>query len=245
VKRFFPFLVLLLLFCASCAEKDAIRKQEFRRGAEASQSSRAKYHVVKRGDTLYSIARRYGVPLATLKNMNGINDERGLRVGSRLVVAHSSRSSKPGIAEAYDDAEDEEEDNKIYTPLMKGKFIWPLKTVAIGSGFGIRHNVKHDGIDLRGAKGSPIMASADGKVIFSGWGPSGYGKIVILKHDKRTITVYAHNDDNLVKEGVVVKQGEQVATVGRTGRATGFHCHFEIRVDRKPVNPKKYLPPLE
>ena len=86
------------------------------------------------------------------------------------------------------------------------------------------------------------MASADGKVIFSGSGPAGYGKMIIVKHDSRTITIYAHNDENLVSEGQEVRQGAKIATVGNSGRANGYHCHFEMRIDRKPSDPTKYLP---
>ncbi|MBI5815108.1 MAG: M23 family metallopeptidase [Nitrospinae bacterium] len=236
-------LAMMVVLASSCAEREAIRRPSYKRGDEApADSGKGRYHIVKRGETLYSIARRYNLPPSTLIKLNNITDVRNVKVGAKLVIAPGAAGPEEEKAKDY---EEEEEDSKVYTPQMKGKFIWPLKSVAIGSGYGIRRNIKHDGIDLRSSKGSPIMASADGKVIYTGWGPSGYGKIVILKHDRRTITVYAHNDENIVKEGQEVKQGEQVATVGKTGRATGFHCHFEMRVDRKPVDPKKYLPALE
>jgi len=117
-----------------------------------------------------------------------------------------------------------------------------VNRVDISSRFGIRADRKHTGIDLRNPKGSPILAAAAGKVIFSGEGPSGYGNTVLIKHDNSVITVYAHNHANMVKENQTVRQGQQVAAVGRTGRATGNHLHFEIRLNRKPVDPELYLP---
>ena len=123
----------------------------------------------------------------------------------------------------------------------KGYFIWPVKGT-LTSGFGLRSKSKHDGIDIGAPKGTKIVASADGKVIFSGWGPTGYGKIVIIKHSKKYVTVYAHNSKNFAKEGQSIKKGEKIALVGSTGRASGPHIHFELRVNRIPVNPLPYLP---
>jgi len=123
----------------------------------------------------------------------------------------------------------------------KEYFIWPVKGT-VTSKFGFRSKRKHDGIDIGAPKGTKIVASADGKVIFSGWGPTGYGKIVIIKHSKKYVTVYAHNSKNFVKEGQSIKKGEKIALVGSTGRASGPHIHFELRVNRIPVNPLPYLP---
>ncbi|MBI4664833.1 MAG: M23 family metallopeptidase [Nitrospinae bacterium] len=239
-------LVISGLFMASCAERADISKNVYNRGDSETgglftSNRTAKYHVVKRGDTLYSIAKRYGISVQTLKGQNGISDARSLDVGARLVITPGNKravENRPTLAMKDEGVEE------VYYPVMEGKFIWPLRSVSIGSHFGIRHESKHDGIDLRAPKGEPIMAIADGKVIYAGWGPAGYGKIVILKHDRRTISVYAHNDENMVAEGQEVKQGETVAGVGRTGRATGYHCHFELRIDRKPVDPARYMPTL-
>lgn len=123
----------------------------------------------------------------------------------------------------------------------KGYFIWPVKGT-LTSGFGLRSKSKHDGIDIGAPKGTKIVASADGKVIFSGWGPTGYGRIVIIKHSKKYVTVYAHNSKNYAREGESIKKGENIALVGTTGRATGPHLHFELRVNRIPVDPLPYLP---
>ena len=123
----------------------------------------------------------------------------------------------------------------------KGYFIWPVKGT-LTSKFGFRSKSNHDGIDIGAPKETMIVASASGKVIFSGWGPKGYGKIVIIKHSKNYVTVYAHNSKNYAKEGQYVKKSEKIALVGSTGRASGPHLHFELRVNRIPVDPLPYLP---
>ena len=89
-------------------------------------------------------------------------------------------------------------------------------------------------------RGTSIQAAADGEVIFSGWGPGGYGRIVILQHQAEVVTIYAHNHDNLVRLGQRV-QGEPIATVGQSGRATGNHLHFEVRHKAVPIPPYKFL----
>ncbi|MEK6590653.1 MAG: M23 family metallopeptidase [Nitrospinota bacterium] len=125
--------------------------------------------------------------------------------------------------------------------VERGYFIWPLKG-NLTSGFGFRSKRKHDGIDISAPKGAKISASASGKVIFSGWGPTGYGRVVIIKHSKKYVTVYAHNYKNFVKKGEFIEKGEKIALVGSTGRATGPHLHFELRVNRLPVDPIPFLP---
>lgn len=94
----------------------------------------------------------------------------------------------------------------------------------------------HTGVDFAGAIGSPIVASCDGTVSFSGT-KSGYGLCIIIKHGNGLSTLYGHNSKLMVKVGDKVKQGQQIAKLGNTGRSTGPHVHFEVRVNDKPVNP--------
>ena len=98
----------------------------------------------------------------------------------------------------------------------------------------------HKGIDLAGPTGTDIYATADGVVTFSGW-QSGYGRIVIIQHDFGIETRYAHNTNNRVKAGQRVSRGQHIADMGSTGRSTGPHLHYEIRVGGKPVNPMIYI----
>jgi murein DD-endopeptidase MepM/ murein hydrolase activator NlpD len=114
----------------------------------------------------------------------------------------------------------------------------------VSRGFEQDGQYRHDGIDILAPKDTPIRAAAAGEVLFSDWGPGGYGRIVILRHSNGLITLYAHNERNLVQVGQSVRQRDQIATVGKTGRATAYHVHFEIRQKAVPISPLKYLPPV-
>ena len=119
-------------------------------------------------------------------------------------------------------------------------FRWPIEG-RITSGFGPRRESFHDGIDIAAPRGTPVCAAADGEVIFSNV-LHGYGNIVIVRHRHGYVTVYAHNQKNLVREGQVVRRGQRLAEVGQSGRATGPHLHFEVRKDNLARNPLRYLP---
>lgn len=97
------------------------------------------------------------------------------------------------------------------------------------------------GLSIAGKPGDPIVAASDGRVIFSGPGPRGYGNLLIVKHDSDTLSVYAHNRTLLVKEGQSVKRGQRIAELGSSGTDRP-QLHFEIRKQGKPVDPRKYLP---
>ena len=97
------------------------------------------------------------------------------------------------------------------------------------------------GIDIAGKAGQPVRASADGVVVYSGSGLVGYGELVIVKHNDQWLSAYGHNRARLVNEGQVVKAGQQVAEMGRSGASRDM-LHFEIRYNGKPVDPQQYLP---
>lgn len=134
----------------------------------------------------------------------------------------------------------------IAVPLVEnfhdgGRLIWPVRG-EVTRGFTHQAGQRHDGIDVRAPRGTPIYAAADGEVIFSGWGPSGYGRTVIVQHQGDLVTVYAHTEENYVQVGQRVRQGDRIAAVGMTGRASGYHLHFEVRHKATPLSPHKYLP---
>ncbi|MCB1055032.1 MAG: M23 family metallopeptidase [Acidobacteria bacterium] len=112
----------------------------------------------------------------------------------------------------------------------------------VTSGYGSRDGAMHHGLDIAAAEGTPIKASASGKVIYSGNGLRGYGNLIIVDHGDDYRTIYAHNRSNRVSVGQQVRQGEVIGYVGRTGRATAPHCHFEIRRKTTPLNPTLFLP---
>jgi len=137
------------------------------------------------------------------------------------------------------DADDGEEE-ETEAPKKESRFIWPVKGM-VESPFGARGERQHDGVDIKADKGTPIHAAKDGEVLYSGV-QRGYGNIVLVKHDAEYITIYAHNTENKVKVGEHVKQGQVIALVGQTGRATNNHLHFEVRQNRIPKNPLLFLP---
>jgi lipoprotein NlpD len=116
-------------------------------------------------------------------------------------------------------------------------WIWPGKGAVI-AGF---DEVKNKGLDISGAAGDPVVAAADGKVVYADAGLRGYGKLIILKHNNTYLTAYAHNQNLLVKEDQVVKKGQKIAEMGNTD-ADRVKLHFELRRQGKPVDPAKYLP---
>jgi murein DD-endopeptidase MepM/ murein hydrolase activator NlpD len=129
-----------------------------------------------------------------------------------------------------------------YADIPEGKFLWPVPhSKRISSFYGSRGRRHHDGIDIPAPRGTDIVASEDGEVIFSG-NMKGYGKLIVIKHDDGYHTVYAHNSKNSVSKGEEVKRGEAIAEVGNTGRSSGPHLHFEIRKNNKVRDPAYYLP---
>ena len=97
------------------------------------------------------------------------------------------------------------------------------------------------GVDIAGNGGAPVRAAADGVVVYSGAGLVGYGELVIIKHSEQWLSAYGHNRRRLVNEGQLVKAGEQIAEMGRSGAARDM-LHFEVRYNGKPVDPLLYLP---
>lgn len=115
--------------------------------------------------------------------------------------------------------------------------LWPLARNRVNSSFGKRWGRKHQGIDLRAPTGTPVLAALPGRVIHSGTGVRGYGKLIVLKHSRGLSTVYAHNSVLRVKHGQLVAQGDVIALSGATGRVSGPHLHFEVRDHGRAINP--------
>lgn len=118
-------------------------------------------------------------------------------------------------------------------------WVWPAKGKIVGS-FSETANLK--GIDIAGNAGAPVLASAAGTVVYAGTGLRGYGKLIIVKHNKTYLSAYAHNREILVKEGEKVTKGQKIAEMGNTD-ASEVKLHFEIRRMGKPMDPARYLPP--
>ena len=140
------------------------------------------------------------------------------------------RSEAPPPRQGANDAVDD--DDRI-------EWVWPARGKVVGT-FSETANLK--GIDIAGSAGQPVVASAAGTVVYAGTGLRGYGKLIIVKHNKTYLSAYAHNRDILVKEGDKVTKGQKIAEMGNTD-ASEVKLHFEIRRQGKPMDPARYLPP--
>lgn len=123
-----------------------------------------------------------------------------------------------------------------------GMWRWPLKAGVVSSEYGPRWGRRHDGIDIAADEGDLVYAAAPGEVLYVGDGLRGYGNVVIIRHDEKTTSLYAHNSSIRIKQGESVRGGDLIATVGSTGRSTGPHVHFELRRKNKALDPRKLLP---
>ncbi|MEA3152106.1 MAG: hypothetical protein QOD56_3045 [Gammaproteobacteria bacterium] len=126
-----------------------------------------------------------------------------------------------------------------------GSMRWPLDAYIVSSEFGARWGKIHKGMDMAADVGEPVYAIADGEVIYAGDGLRGYGNVVMLRHDRKTSSLYAHNSELKVKLGDRVKQGTLIALLGSTGHSTGPHVHFEIRDGDAAVDPRSVLPKVK
>ena len=127
-----------------------------------------------------------------------------------------------------------------------GLLVWPVRLAKVSSRYGMRDGRFHSGVDIYKPLGTPVLAAHTGKVIYSGDSGTDYGTMIILK-GKGLITVYAHNDENLVKVGDAVTQGDEIGRVGESGNATGPHVHFETRITTPEgrvltVDPQVFFP---
>ncbi len=198
------------------------------------------YHVVERHQTLYRICKTYGVDLQEIARLNGIPEVSKIQKGQRIFIPGAEKALKVEIY--IDDVVKEPiEREQERTVSRKLDFRWPVDGKCIGF-FEEEERRRHQGIDISSPSGTPIKAAAPGWVIYSGNTIRGYGNLIILRHTEEMVTVYAHNQMNLVEEGVKVEKGQIIGKVGQTGRASGPHLHFEIRKNNKAIDP---LPLLE
>lgn len=207
------------------------------------------YYQVRPGDTLSEIGQRYGVSYQEIARYNTIGNPHKLEVGQwlRIPPPKQSQPARPAPSENRVLARALPEKPQTPSPPLYEErsggtelFSWPVEG-PITSGFGPRNGSFHDGLDIAAPRGTAVLAAAEGQVIFSDV-LRGYGNVVIVRHAGGYVTVYAHNQKNLAKEGQTVRRGEQLAEVGQSGRATGASLHFEVRKDNLARDPLRYLP---
>jgi murein DD-endopeptidase MepM/ murein hydrolase activator NlpD len=244
---------------AAEAETRAITSSARRPAPSAETPVGRTVHVVRAGDSLSRIALRYSVTRKSLIDANRLEHPDRLRIGQRLVVPgiHRTAAGRPvqfidGVLEngglLLVRAGPRRVPTRFYmaSPGVDGQpfdFAWPVEGQVI-SPFGKRRGGWHAGMDIKAELGTPILAAAPGVVTSSGQ-ERAYGRIVRIEHDSGFITVYAHNLENLVEVGDRVSAGTIIATVGRTGKASTPHLHFEVRHDGIVYNPLHLLPPRD
>jgi len=195
------------------------------------------YHVVERHQTLYRICKTYGVDLKRVAALNGIPDPSKIETGQRIFIPGAKKVLK---VEIYIDDVAAEQGEKPKVAYKKLDFIWPVEG-KITDVFEGSESKRHQAIDIACSIGTPIKASNAGTVIYSNNTIKGYGNLVIIRHSEEYVTVYAHNQVNLVEEKTWVEKGQSIGKVGQTGRASGPHLHFEIRRNNKAMDPMLFL----
>jgi murein DD-endopeptidase MepM/ murein hydrolase activator NlpD len=218
--------VLMLSLLAGCAPHAA---------TPYARKPQGSFHVVKPGESLFGIAKAYDVSLEELLRANRLKDAGQIRPGQRIFVPRATRQFPVELITPT-------EQTIELPPTLEAHagFLWPVNGT-INSRFGRRGKTVHDGIDIAAPEGTPIRVIEAGEVVYSDQ-LRGYGNLVIVRHAGGFASVYAHNQTNLVREGQWVARGDVIARVGRTGRVTGPHLHFEIRKSNIAQDPLLYLP---
>jgi lipoprotein NlpD len=247
-------LILLLLAGGGCA-RFVDYGQGFTQTGHTRDYSRPKpprnhvvaHHVVQPGETLYSIAWRYGHDYREVARWNGIRAPYTIFRGQKLRVrppvgktaaANAKPRTKPATAPRNKSRPVAPRPGHR-TQSARITWHWPARGKVI-SRFAAG-DPGRQGIDIAGRSGQPVYAAAAGEVVYSGKGLRGYGNLVIIKHSETYFSAYAHNRKVHIKEKDRVKSGQHIADMGDSG-SDRVMLHFEIRRNGKPVNPLKYLP---
>jgi lipoprotein NlpD len=197
------------------------------------------WHVVRAGETLYAIAQRYGMDYRDLARWNGIGRDYLIHPGDRLRLGQPSgagvTAASPAPAPAPVVRRASPDDPAHQPPSWR----WP---VDVGTVAGLlRQPSGGVGLRIDGGLNQPILAAADGKVVYTGSGLRGYGQLVIVNHARGWLTAYGHNAAVLVLDGQEVRAGQQIASMG-LGPGQQAMLYFEIRFEGEPLDPLSQLP---
>lgn len=247
-------LSLISVIIVSCGGKATVapvssRSSEYSRPTIVV-SQRSTHYTVQQGDTLYSIAWIHGHDYKTIAKWNAIRAPYRLYAGQKLRVKQPpqriAKAEKPvtipdinQVKKAKKPRQKAAKQTKSSSKSAKLVWHWPAKGKIIQR-YSSRQPGKK-GIVFAGKSGQSIYATTKGKVVYSGSGLVGYGKLIIIKHNEKFLSAYGHNRTLLVKEGDRVKAGQRIAEMGQSS-ADRVMLHFEIRRDGRPVNPLLYLP---
>jgi lipoprotein NlpD len=241
---------MLFVILSACTSPDIYYNQRFNPPVYFGT------HKVETGDTLYSIAWRYGRDFKELASANNIKSPYVLQVGQKINLELSSVAyeklqdrAKNGPHERRNvterkqktDSVNKTTKNKKFNNTNNIKWGWPHVGLILAKYSTSTQSRKvNKGIDIGGREGDAVKAAAAGEVVYAGNGLLGYGNLIIVNHSKRYLSAYGHNKTILVKEGQQVSKGQKIASMGRAGSKAMLH--FEIRKDGQPVNPEHYLP---
>ena len=225
----------------------------------AENAGKPGYYTVKPGDTLIRIGMDNGQSWRDILRWNKLDNANLIETGQVLRVAPPQPESmaRPAVVPPTPTAVTASPAKATAsaptaaapTPATSApaasadavdevvNFQWPARGNVL-AGF---DESKNKGLDIAGKAGDPVLAAADGRVVYAGAGLRGYGNLIILKHNNTFLTAYAHNQTLLVKEDQVIKRGQKIAEMGSSD-ADQVKLHFEIRRQGKPVDPAKYLP---
>ncbi|HWS79187.1 MAG TPA: peptidoglycan DD-metalloendopeptidase family protein [Thermomonas sp.] len=217
------------------------------RPVRVSQPKYGATAVVQRGQNVYRIATENGLTALDLALWNDILPPYTIHPGQRLrlypggqrgVASARPAATKPGASSTS--RPPVPASAPVVIPASSNlAWRWPADGGVVESF--ANGDPTRQGIDIAGKGGQPVRAAADGVVVYSGSGLVGYGELVIVKHNDQWLSAYGHNRARQVNEGQVVKAGQQIAEMGRSGASRDM-LHFEIRYNGKPVDPQQYLP---
>lgn len=235
--KYLKLLLLLLFTLGICACSDRTSLAPVVESHWRVYNQNVTYHRVLRGETLYAIAFRYDEDYRSLAVRNHLRPPYTLRVG-QVIHLLNKRKSIPRPVRHYIPAPPiQREWHRSIFSRNNSRWLWPAKGRIVASFVPLQGK---KGIDIAGAKGEPIYASANGVVAYAGNGLAGYGNLIIIKHDNQYLTAYGNNARNLVAEGQTIRAGQKIAEMGIVDRRF-FGLHFEIRKAGEPVNPMSYL----
>ncbi len=215
---------LLLVFIAACT-------------TPPSWHDNPQTHIVRKGETLFSIAWRYGKSADDLARWNRLGDGSLIYPGQRLRLTGAAATTRRSASSTTSQPAPRSLPSIPAEPPPN--WAWPTGG-RINVNFGAKPGTG-TGVLINGKSGQSIYAAASGRVVYAGSGLIGYGKLIILKHNDTYLSAYGYNASLLAKEGDQVKKGQKIATMGE-GPERKPRLHFEIRRNGKPVNPRQYLP---
>jgi len=267
IRRVLPVILIFLGACSSGIKAPVTTANQVpveNRTTETSARPAAKetdgVHVVRSGDTLYAIAWKYSHDYREVAAWNNIKPPYTIYPGQRIKILPGAGTQKTPIADSQPSqrrssappaiirqkpttsqprgTSDQREDSGINgTPSANPLWRWPTE----GKIVRLDTPTMEKGANISGRAGQPVLATADGEIVYSGSGLLGYGKLIIIKHNAEYLSAYAHNHEILKSEGNRVKGGEMIATMGTLTDGLPI-LHFEIRKNGKVVDPLGYLP---